>query len=201
MNIQRWLQKSPSSSGWMLFIVCIAWLVFCLSDYPRANFPSEEIDIQVYAAHVLVNGLYVYKNPFPFPITQGFSIPLPVDESHPEPLSLSAAVLTTQEEPVPLYFIFGKYRFTLTFRAKETIRLLVRYYQYAPSQDARYILTTTQAWKQPLHYGRYTLRLHNVRLVASNYPLRHDGSRCHVFERLDFMPQQDWRFSWTNASI
>ena len=47
---------------------------------PVVRFTWEQIDIYVGSDHVTVEGTYVYENPWPIPVAQGFSIPLPIDE-------------------------------------------------------------------------------------------------------------------------
>ena len=58
--------------------VCLLYFAFTfplLSGlYPVVRFNEEQIDIHVHPDHVRVEGQYVYKNPLPFPVVQGFSI-------------------------------------------------------------------------------------------------------------------------------
>lgn len=133
--------------------ICVLILPFLAGFYPIVRFPEEQIDIEVHPHHIRVKGIYIYRNPFPFPVIQGFSIPLPIDSSHPSPIMLSAEQLTPVKKRIPLRFIFGRHRFNLSFLPKDEIVIVVRYHQHSPNKNASYILTTTKSWKRPLEFG------------------------------------------------
>ena len=163
---------------------------------PIARFSEEQIDIHVYQDHVRVNGYYIYENPFPFPVVQGFLLPLPVDESHPQPILISAKKLSPTEKPIPIRSIFGRYLFDLTLAAGERSKILIQYYQHTPEKNARYILTTTEPWRRPLVRGLYRLLPQGVKITSSNYYLDSSEPGFLRFQRQEFMPQNDWLFSW-----
>lgn len=179
----------------MCVFFCLLVLPFLAGVYPVVNFTEEEINITVYPGHVHVKGAYLYENPYPFPVTQGFSIPLPKDNDNPEPVMLSAAA-ADKSEPIPIRFVFGKHRFAYNFSAKEKATVIVKYSQYAPENNAYYILTTTQPWKKPLVRGVYTLTTRQVDLVDSNYVPETRAPGMYYFEKARFMPPADWQFSW-----
>ncbi|MCX5732740.1 MAG: hypothetical protein NTW68_00240 [candidate division NC10 bacterium] len=177
-------------------IALLSLLPFLAGLLPIVHFVRERIDIAVYPEEVQVEGLYVYRNPWPFPVAQAFSIPLPVDPSHPMPTELTAIRLVPDAGPIPLRNLLGWNAFELPFRAHEEVRVVIRYRQYAPTRDARYLLTTTRPWRRPLDHAVYTLTLHDVRLARSNYALRSDTQGILGFERTGFMPREDWQFQW-----
>jgi hypothetical protein len=148
-----------------------------------------------------VEGYYVYKNPFPFPVIQGFSVPLPVDESHPPPVLIAAKKLTPHETPIKLVHLFGKPRFEIAFDAKESVRVKVQYQQQAPEKNARYIMKSTKPWNRPIVQGTYSLTLKGVKIISSNYPLVSDISGSLIFQKRNFMPQDDWHFTWEVRSL
>jgi hypothetical protein len=162
---------------------------------PIVRFPREVIEIEVHPDHVVVDGLYVYRNPLPVPALQGFSVPLPVDEAHPEPIGVSARRVAPREEEIALRHIFGAYRFDQRFPPRGEVHVRVRYRQQASRRDARYTLTTTQPWGRPLEAGEYRLIPRGVRITGSNYPLLPEGDAL-TFRRRGFMPEEDWTFSW-----
>jgi hypothetical protein len=164
--------------------------------YPVVRFTHEQIDINVYPDHVMVKGVYVYKNPFPFPVVQGLSIPLPVDADHPTPVQILAEQVSPVEKSIPIRYLLGKHRFHLRFKSEEEIRIHVRYYQYAPKNNAFYLLTTTKPWRRPIDRGTYRLFAEDVKIVHSNYMLTSDAPRELSFKRTRFMPEKDWHFSW-----
>jgi hypothetical protein len=177
-------------------VVLLGLFPFLLGLVPVARFVRERIDIAVYPGEVRVVGRYVYRNPWPFPVVQGLSIPLPTDESHPVPTELTATREIPSDGPIPLRKILGRIGFELPLGPHEEAQVIVRYRQDAPAGDARYLLTTTRPWGRPLEQAVYAMTLHDVRLVRSNYPLRADGSGILGFERTDFMPPEDWQFQW-----
>jgi hypothetical protein len=171
-------------------------LPFLAGLLPIVHFVRERIDIAVYPEEVRVEGFYVYRNPWPFPVVQAFSIPLPVDASHPMPTELTATRLVPDAGPIPLRNLLGRDAFELPFRAHEEVQVIIQYRQYAPTRDARYLLATTRPWRRPLDHAVYTLTLHDVRLARSNYALRSDTQGILGFERTGFMPREDWQFQW-----
>ena len=186
------------SSPWLYLslLLCVLLFPFMAGFYPIVRFPEEQIDIEVYPDHIWVKGIYAYKNPFPFPVVQGFSIPFPVDSDHPVPVLVSAEQLSPEKRPIPLRYILGKHRFDLTFKAKEKINVRVKYRQHSPIKNARYILITTKPWQRPLKQGRYRLFPKGVRITSSNYMLVPGKTKTFCFEKENFMPEYDWEFSW-----
>ncbi len=179
-----------------LLLLGLLLLPFSLGWLPIVRFTAEEIAIAVYPDHIQMNGTYHYENPFPFPVTQGFLIPLPQDSRHPEPVQIATTILSPVPSTLPVYFILGSHGFTASFAAKERLTIEVKYTQYTPDRDAWYILTTTQPWRRPLQKGLYTLSFHQTSFKTSNYPLIQEASGQYAFMREGFMPQEDWRFSW-----
>jgi hypothetical protein len=178
-------------AGLLLLLPFLAGLV------PIVRFPRERVDVVLSPGEIEVAGLYVYRNPWPFPVTQGFTIPLPVDPDHPTPTELSASRLGSDRAlPLPLRSFLGEVGFEIPFAAFQEVEVVVRYRQLARDGHGRYLLTTTWPWRRPLNYGLYTMRLRGVTLLDSNYPLAWDGQGTLRFERTDFMPAQDWQFSW-----
>lgn len=82
---------------------------------PTVNFTSERIDVHVYPDEIFVDGYYFYKNPFSFPVIQGFYIPFPVDKDHPEPFDAHVERLTPIKEPLSMRRLFGNTGFDAYF--------------------------------------------------------------------------------------
>jgi len=176
-----------------LFFISLPFLTGLL---PIVRFTQEQIDVQVGTDLVQVTGFYRYRNPVPLPITQGLSVPLPASDKESTPINVSVTQLYPTQKPIPLRFLLGRYRCNLVFAAGEEIVLRVTYEQYAPARQARYILTTTQPWRRPLHYGLYRLFPQKVAITESNYPLKALSLGVVGFQRNDFMPPNDWQFAW-----
>lgn len=157
---------------------------------PVARFPSEVITIDLEPSRVLVDATYVYENPFPFPIGQGFVVPTPEGF---EPTDL---LLTRDSKPLALRHLLGQHRFELRFEGHQRVEVRLRYRQYTPGRKATYLLTTTQGWGRPLRSGIYRLRPNAARLTASSLPLRKIDGNTLVYERHDFLPTNEWTLSW-----
>ena len=181
---------------YLFLLLFFALLPFLAGMLPIVRFTDEQIDIRVFADHVVMQGTYVYQNPFPFPVTQGLSIPLPIDSDHPTPVQISARQLSPQQKPLATRYLLGRHRFNVFFKANERIQIVVEYRQQAPDKNATYLLTTTQPWKHPLQKGLYRLVPQQVVITHSNYALEPEGDHHFRFERHNFMPQKDWQFSW-----
>lgn len=169
---------------------------FLAGFYPIVRFTEEQIDIHVYPDYIIVEGYYIYKNPFPFPVAQGFSIPFHIDKSHPMPVQISVKRLSPAQGHVPIIYLLGRHRFDLRFSTGEEVRIQVSYRQQAQKRDAMYILTTTKPWRRPLVYGIYKLYTEGVNITSSNYLLQSDEPGVFSFYSKDFMPREDWHFSW-----
>src|SRR5208282_294957 len=123
-------------------IVALLGLSYLLGSSPMARFEREQITILVHPDHIIVDGVYFYRNPFPFPIVQGLSIPLPADDAHSIPVDLQVEELSPRPHVLNLRYLWGRPRFDLALLQNESVCLHVHYYQQAPTSDARYILTT-----------------------------------------------------------
>jgi len=196
INLLRKLQANSYFYIYSSLLFCIIALLYLSGIYPIVRFTNEQIDIQVYPEYIEVDGYYTYKNPFPFSVVQGLSIPFAVDTTHFMPIQISAKQVFVEEKPIPIRFIMGKHRFDLAFSAGEQIVVRVQYFQYVPEKNACYILTTTKPWESPLVEGTYRLFPEKVRIISSNYLLQSRRDGILVFNRNNFMPENNWHFAW-----
>jgi len=186
----------------ILALLCAAILLpFITGLYPTVRFPREFIDVHVYPDHVRVEALYVYKNPFPFPVIQGFHYPLPVDDKHPMPEDVYAEVLGPDARVIPVKHIYGRHLFEAYFHGSEESTVLVTYDQPSLDRTGTYIITSTKEWKRPLDYALYRIFSHGVRITSCNYALMKHKEGYQYFERNDFMPRENWHFTWEPAAI
>ncbi|MBI3601106.1 MAG: hypothetical protein HY097_10780 [Nitrospinae bacterium] len=190
----RFLKRVPFYPLVTLIFIAAA-TPFAFGIIPTVNFRSERIDVQVYPEEILVEGYYFYKNPFPFPVVQGFYIPFPIDRDHPEPFDLNVERLMPGKEMFRLRHIFGKTGFEVYFHANEEAEIRVSYRQKAVTMDATYILTTTKPWGKPLEKAVYILYPHGTIIASSNYPFNLPGD-TPGFHKTGFMPDKDWQFTW-----
>jgi hypothetical protein len=176
-------------------LIIVAILPFASGAIPTVHFTSERIDVHVYPDEIVVEGYYFYKNPFPIPVVQGFTVPFPIDNDHPEPMDVRVERRTPVKENIRLRRLFGNTGFDASFSAYEEAEIRVSYRQKAGGMNATYILKTTRPWGKPLESGVYTLYPHGTMIVSSNYPLDLPG-KAPGFHKNGFMPDKDWQFTW-----
>lgn len=179
--------------AFLLFISAI--LPFASGLIPTVRFTSERINVNVYPDEILVEGHYFYKNPFPFPVMQGFTVPFPVDKEHPAPFDVHVERLTPINKAINIRHTFGNTGFDAYFSAHENVEIRVTYRQKAGGANSTYILTTTKPWGRPLESGVYVLYPHDTVITSSNYPLDLPGKTAG-FHKTGFMPDKDWHFAW-----
>jgi len=193
-GVPRWRERVRGP--WLAALALLLVLPFLAGLLPIVRFVRERIDITLEPDEILVTGRYVYRNPWPFPVTQGLTVPLPVDADHPMPTELTVTRLTPTPVVLPVRTLLGQVIAEVPFGPNEEILVGVRYRQHAPTREGRYLLTTTRPWRRPLEDAMYTLRVEGVGLVGSNYALERIAPGSWAFERTQFMPPADWRFAW-----
>lgn len=187
--------SNPNTIPLLVLLVGGLGLAVSLGIIPLAQFPEETISVSVHPHNVEVHGLYTYKNPWPFPITQGFGLPFPIDAEHPAPLPIELCKNETGE-PIPTFRLFDDDVFTLSLAPHEKVSVSLYYKQETRTNNARYILTTTQSWRSALKRAHYFLKTEGVGNIQSNYPMNQDQPNIWHWERQDFMPRSDWLIKW-----
>lgn len=189
------------SNAFPLLLILLGAILFLISlgIVPLAEFPEETISIEVHPSNVEVYALYSFRNPWPFPITQSFGFPFPIDAHHPAPFPIRLTLAETGE-PINVGKFMNEETFTLCFKPFERIDVQLYYNQATYKPDARYILTTTSAWRRPLKNAHYFLKTNGVKRVQSNYEMKNAGRNVWNWERVDFMPKNDWLIKWERPS-
>lgn len=185
----------------LLGLLLVPAVLLFFSGVPLVRFTRERIEVTVKPASIEVDGLYIYENPWPVPLTQGLKYPILSDDLHPIPDS----VLVTAADPVtgkdlgPVFTLkLGKTPYySVRVPAKGLRHIRVRYTQEARGPSGAYLLTTTQPWRRPLERGEYLLKPSGVRILSSSYPL--DGKEPFSFVKSSFMPDKEWEFEWTKG--
>jgi hypothetical protein len=199
-KVQTARRHAYALEGAAYLLIIVAAIVLFGGFIPLVRFASEEIRITVDEDRIFVDGLYRYRNSLPFPVTQGLSSPTPSGDGlgPAEDFTIERLPLGDGDAGalVPARIIGGTPYFEVRVPARSTIEVRVCYTQRHDGRHGRYILTTTGAWGKPLEHGIYSLDLRGMRLEESGYPLRTDGNGLQVFERTDFMPTEDWAFTF-----
>jgi len=182
-------------------ILCLLPLPFICGLLPIVDFTEELIEINVHRERIVVDGYYTYRNRLPFPVRQGLSIPFPVDERHPAPNRFFVRQLEPEMNDIGTLHLWNKQRTTLRLAANGFCIIHVQYHQQSPQGDASYILLTTRQWRKPLEKAAYRIYTHGVDIVSTNYALNKSEKGYLEFNREDFLPDEDWHFSWGERKI
>lgn len=179
-----------------LFLLSFAPIPFLVGLIPLACYDKQDLHIRVCDKQIFVSGQYEYHNPFPFPISQGFSFVLDPKQGSPEDLTIS--VLAPEQRNVPVNGIAGYRCYTITFMPFQKKAVQVSYHQRCPSNEAIFPITASRTWGRPLPTGSYALQEIGTKILYSNYNAERQG-RILMFERKNFKPSEDWKFSWNSS--
>lgn len=187
-----------------LCLLLLGAALFFGSDlFSPLRFDREKIQIWAFPEQTQVTGLYHYTNHSILPISFSLGIPFPVDSEHPWPAEFHVSEANANGaflRDIETRRYQGKVVFRLWFWPAEERWIRLDYVQGAHAPRARYILQSTQKWGLPLDRGEYTLHLgEGLELASSSYPMTlnaSDGAPTYSFFRSDFLPFEDWEFSW-----
>lgn len=190
-------KKLNSPLGVVLVVLaCVIVLPLLANLIPIIRFTEESIDVQVFPDEIRVRGVYGFKNPFPFSLSQTFSYTPPEGVDLSEALDIKARKISPEIEPLPFLETLASRRFKLRFAPRETVTIEIEYRQKTPKHYARYIPITLTHRNRPLQFGSYALIPRGVEIVSSSYPLRENGSGVQFYEGHRFIHTNQWRFSW-----
>jgi hypothetical protein len=184
-------------------VLAIFSFYFGSNVFSPVRFDQEKIEVWAADGQIQVRGLYHYRNRFPLPVSFSLGLPFPVDDAHKTPSIFSISEVSadglTSEVIAPRSY-HGDVVFRLCFAPRQEKWIRVDYVQDALQPSGRYILLTTRKWNRPLDRGEYILHLTDgSELAASNYALQAvsaSQSRQFSFTRSNFLPGEDWNFSW-----
>jgi len=167
------------------------------------RFDRERIDVWAGDGQVRIHGLYHYRNRFSLPSSYSMGLPFPTDDLHGSPSDYSVSECSedgTITKEISAHKYHGNVVFRLWFKPSQEKWIRIDYTQPILVSNARYILMTTQKWHQPLEGGEYFLHLkQGNELVTSNYAMQasaEGGSQTYSFTKTNFLPEEDWIFSW-----
>ena len=174
-------------------------IVAAAEDRPsgRLEFDSEEIVIDVRGDAVQVTGTYHFRVVGGTVPAQPMLYPYPEDPLLGEARTLRLEWRQPDGRWAPLAFEElpprgVRWRLPETDAASLTVRTVYR--QAMRSTYARYIVTTTQAWGQPLRKASFEVRLPpGAKDPRFSHPFRPKGPSVQVwtYEATDFLPRED----------
>jgi hypothetical protein len=149
------------------------------------------------SAYFTVKGTYYFRNTTNRPVS--VSILYPVSKSGSMKAIDTLIVYDNQNPGVPLR-TFDRdtlYTFQMEIAASGSKDYTIAYRQKHNGNTAKYILTTTSFWGQPLEEGKYDLWIPDyIRINEFSYPpdnfTEFDGEMIYHWEKTDFMPDNDF---------
>jgi hypothetical protein len=163
----------------------------------RLEFDSEEIVIDVRGDVVEVTGTYHLRIAGGAVSAQPMLYPYPADPLLGEARTLRLEWRRSDGRWAPLAFEElppRGVRWRLPETGPESLTVRTVYRQAMRSTYARYIVTTTQAWGQPLRKASFEVRLPpGAKDPQFSYPFRPKGPSVRVwaYEATDFLPRED----------
>jgi hypothetical protein len=163
----------------------------------RLEFDSEEIVIDVRGDVLEVTGTYHFRIAGGAVSAQPMLYPYPVDPLLGEARTLRLEWRQSDGRWAPLAFEElppHGVRWRLPATGPESLTVRTVYRQTMRSTYARYIVTTTQAWGQPLRRASFEVRLPpGAKDPQFSYPFRPKGPSVRVwtYEATDFLPRED----------
>jgi len=182
-------------------------IYFFSGKFTTVRFERERIEVQVDGQVIHVKGLYYYTNKSRLPAVLNLRIPFPIDPDHAPPVAFTLYESSAEGdalEELPAVERGEDAYLRLIFRPGEARWIRLDYTQPTRLASGRYLLTTTRAWRRPIHRADFALRLpSHARLTSSNYTLQAAGAegktKTYTFSRTDFYPEHDWEFSWAET--
>ncbi|MBD3160810.1 MAG: hypothetical protein GF346_01550 [Candidatus Eisenbacteria bacterium] len=167
------------------------------------RFHSEVVRIEVgaQADTVTVDGLYRFVVDPGVRAPRILFYPYPNDSLHGAARTVSLAEVDRHGERRPLAYREREGNrgvlWTLPPVDRDTLEIRTVYRQALRGCTARYIVTTTRAWKRPLAWARFEVRLpESVTDPEFNYPFRRGEDGVHRFEARRFLPERDVVVRW-----
>lgn len=182
-----------------LFILLIALGLFidCFSQTPLA-FEKEDLTFEIIEDVFVVSGLYYFHSE---PQKQvHLRYPFPTDSIYGKAFNINVQYANSGD---PIDFLVNSDSSYIAFPvvANREKPVLIGYHQRLKANEARYILTTTQSWKQALKQAHFKLLTSPQLVIKSfSYPpdqtIEIDGKILYVWQKENFMFERDFVISF-----
>lgn len=181
----------------IIFILFI--FINSLSQAQELSFDSEELIFRIEENTFYVSGYYHLKNSglniietalyYPFPTD---SIFFPVDSVHIFDMTNRSKIENINSKSGGVIF---------DIKIDSTLTLFISYEQKLKYKRAKYILTTTNYWKEPLSKVSYSLITPtDLEITYFSYePDRNeiiDDRKIYYWKKMNFMPEKDMEFEF-----
>lgn len=175
----------------------LIYMVFSASGQ-NISFYAEDLDFYLTDKTFEVDGLYYFRNNSNKEIKQMLFYPFPDIEKYGEITFIkihiegdTTSMLATQSAKGSL--------FKVKIPANGEVAYRINYEQKLKTSEAKYIITTTQAWNAPFEFADYSLSFPKA-IVVDSVSITPDttaveaGLKKYFWQRKDFMPDRDFIF-------
>ena len=168
------------------------------------SFYGEDLNFHLTNETFEVDGLYYFRNNSGDEIKQMLFYPFPDIAIYGQISFIkiniegdTTSMLATQSAKGSL--------FKVKVPANGKVAYRINYGQKIKSNTAKYIITTTQAWKAPFEFAKYSLSfpenisIDSVSIVPDSSTIQ-EGEHKYFWQRKEFMPDKDFVF-WFKPSF
>jgi hypothetical protein len=167
------------------------------------SFDSERIRLHIVGDTLEVRGTYwlLCLRPTSSPLSLIYPFPRDSLLGGARMVSLHARVGTLGEAPISWENVAATYsgvRWIIPPCSSDTIEIESVYRQKILTRYARYIVTTTRAWEQPLKHAAFEIHLPpGAKPVEFSFPFKKvTGSDYYAYEESEFFPDRDITVRW-----
>ena len=157
------------------------------------SFFEEHIDFKLDSNFFSINGIYSFYNNSNDRVTQQIIFPFAVKTTSVDSIKI---IDLNRRKLVPYTLMVDAVSFNLTVQPKDTLDVNIFYRQKTSGKNT-YILTTTQAWGNPLDKAFYTLTV-SREMTINSFSYIPDSvkvveNNClYKWEKYNFLPEIDF---------
>lgn len=189
----------------MIIIVLIITILPVLIFGQRISFFREDLDFKLTKDIFEVDGLYYFRNLTDGELKQMLFYPFPDVEIYGKIAYIkiniendTASLLATQSSKGSM--------FKVMIPPNGEVACRIRYGQKLISNEAMYIITTTQRWARPFEIANYSLTFpDNIKLDSISMPpdsiSQPTGETKYYWKKEDFMPDVDFIFRFQSSKL
>ena len=166
----------------------------------QVSFFAEDLQFTLSDSCFEVGGWYYFRNNTSKEIRQMLFYPFPNLEEYGEVTFVEIHTKNDTSNLVATKSDKGS-MFRLQIPANQEKAIWIRYRQKTRSNQAKYIITSTQAWDEPFEEAHYQLQFQaNLSTLNSSIPpdsiSESNGQVSYYWERKNFMPDRDFEFEF-----
>ena len=184
-----------------IFIVLIITILPVLMFGQRISFFREDLDFRLTKDIFEVDGLYYFRNLTDVELKQMLFYPFPDVDKYGEIAYIQINIENDTASLLATQSLKGS-MFKVIIPPNGEVACRIRYGQKLISNEAMYIITTTQRWARPFEIANYSLTFPiNIQLDSISMPPDSVGQSAddtkYYWKREGFMPEVDFIFRFS----